>query len=525
MVKTVDSLLDGVDYSFPGYTPTVESVKYIHYIKLVNQHKGGEENKSPVVHMKMIDSVFNSDKRSAIMCHRGVGKTTLMAEYLFLYIALFGKIDGFGEVDLALYVSDSIENGVKNLRKNIEFRYDDSPFLQAHLDIKFTDTRLEFTHKKTGRKLIVKMYGAKTGVRGAKEMGKRPQLAVLDDLISDEDARSDTIIASVEDTVHKAVSKALHPKKSKTIWLGTPFNQKDPLYKAVESGAWNVAVYPICEHFDGNTTEEEFSGSWEDRFTYAYVRDEYDSAAKQGKLEGFYQELMLRVISEEDRIIKDEDIVWYDFMDVKDNLGSLNVYITTDFATSEKKSADFSCISVFGVNNNGDHLWLDGVCSRQLMNKNIDDLFKLVQIYKPMSVGIEVTGQQAGFVDWVQKEMIRRNIFFNLTSDNNGGRPGIRPDKRKLERIMEVQPLFKQKKIWIPRNHRKECIEELMSEVRAITMSGIKSKHDDMIDTFSMLAKMKVIKPSVSSGYIYDKESEMWYNDGGQVSLVDSTVF
>ena len=36
MAETVDSLLDGVDYSFPGYTPTVESVKYIHYIKLVN---------------------------------------------------------------------------------------------------------------------------------------------------------------------------------------------------------------------------------------------------------------------------------------------------------------------------------------------------------------------------------------------------------------------------------------------------------------------------------------------------------
>jgi len=43
-----------------------------------------------------------------------------------------------------------------------------------------------------------------TGVRGAKELGTRPQLAILDDLISDEDARSVTVIAAVEDTVYKS---------------------------------------------------------------------------------------------------------------------------------------------------------------------------------------------------------------------------------------------------------------------------------------------------------------------------------
>lgn len=37
-------------------------------------------------------------------------------------------------------------------------------------------------------------YGAKTGVRGTKEMGTRPRLAVLDDLVSDEDARSKLLL-------------------------------------------------------------------------------------------------------------------------------------------------------------------------------------------------------------------------------------------------------------------------------------------------------------------------------------------
>jgi len=205
---------------------------------------------------------------------------------------------------------------------------------------------------------------------------------------------------------------------------------------------------------------------------------------------------MLRIVSQEDRVIQDEDIVWFEYEDVKEQIPSFNVYITTDFATSEKASADFSCISVFGVNNNGDWIWLDGICKRQLMSANIDDLFRLATIYKPMSVGIEVTGQQAGFIGWIQQEMIKRNIYFNLASDNNGSRPGIRPDKRKLDRIMEVQPKFNLKKIWLPKDHRKECMNELMNELRTITRNGIVSRHDDMIDTFSMMIKMKVIQPN-----------------------------
>jgi len=497
----VDEYLNSVDYSYPDYVPSKAAVKFISFIKLVNQDKGGEENRSPVVHMKMLDAMFTANKRTAIMCHRGIAKTTLFAEYLFPYIAVFGKLDNFGEVDLAIYVSDSIENGVKNLRKNIEHRYYNSEFLMSHFKIKFTDTRLEFINN-NGKRFIVKMYGAKTGVRGAKELGKRPQLAILDDLVSDDDARSPTVIASIENTVHKAVSKAMHPARSKTVWLGTPFNESDPLYKAVESGAWKVAVYPVAEEFNAHTTEETFVSSWCDRFTYEYVKDEYDSADKQGKLDGFYQELMLRIVSDEERIVKDDDIVKYQFMDIKDKLDILNTYITTDFATSERKASDPSAISVWGVNNNNDNLWLDGINSRQLMNKNIDQLFEFVQIYKPMAVGVEVSGQQGGFIPWIKKEMIARNIYFNIIE--------VRPTKSKLERFIKFQPRMRMKKVWYPTDHRKEIVDEHRAQLRSITMNGIKSKCDDCIDTVTMLSEMKTIAPSTEIEAKFNSQLERW---------------
>ena len=202
-------------------------------------------------------------------------------------------------------------------------------------------------------------------------MGKRPQLAVLDDLISDEDARSVTVISAVEDTVYKAVNYALHPTKNMIVWSGTPFNAKDPLYKAVESGAWDVNVFPVCEAFP--CTKEEFKGSWPDRFTYEYVREQYDNAVKLGKVETFNQELMLRIMSDDDRLIQDHDIAWYKIDAVLRNKGRFNFYITSDFATSEKQKSDYSVISVWAYNNVGDWLWVDGTCKRQLMDKNINE--------------------------------------------------------------------------------------------------------------------------------------------------------
>lgn len=39
------------------------------------------------------------------------------------------------------------------------------------------------------------------------------------------------------------------------------------------------------------------------------------------------------------------------------------------------------------------------------MDKTIDELFRLVQEYRPQEVGIETTGQQGGFISWIQNEM------------------------------------------------------------------------------------------------------------------------
>lgn len=511
-MKLVEEYLNEIDYrDQDDYVPSVFALQFVTFIKLV---EGGDpENKTPVVHFKMIDKFDDGSDLDVInLCFRGFAKSTVK-EYLILYIGTFGGLPKFGKIPYALYVSDSIDNGVKKMRKSLEFRWKNSTFLQENIpEIKFTDTRWEFINK-SGNSFVVSGFGGKSGVRGTRENNSRPVLALLDDLISDSDARSPTVIADVEDTIYKAIDYALHPKRRKIIWSGTPFNARDPLYKAVESGAWNVNVYPVCEQFP--CTREEFRGAWEERFSYDFVKKLYDKAVLSGKADSFNQELMLRILSEEDKLINTNDTRWYKRTDLLANSGTFNFYITTDFATSEKQASDFSVIHVWAYSSGGQWFLVDGITAKQYMDKNIDDLFRLVQMYKPMGVGVEVTGQQGGFVSWLKTEMMNRNIYFTLTSENNSNLEGMRPKSDKMTRFMTVHPWFKQGLMHFPEECKQEVfVSECLNELMLATHKGFKSKHDDALDCVAMLSSMRAFKPSEAVP-MAQTEDGIWEMDMG----------
>ena len=495
--KDLDEWLNEVDYTSltdGSYVPSEFALIFLNFIKLVNGVEG-ESNKTPPVHLKMLDKVVGDSDYVVNLCFRGAAKTTLFFEYFILFLAFYGYLPNFGEIDYLIYVSDSMENGVKSARKNVEFRYENSEFLKEWVPYAhFTDNFIEFRNK-DGKKLACKMFGAKTGIRGTKLFGKRPVMAILDDLISDDDATSRVQMQAIKDTVYKGVDYALDPKRRKVIFNGTPFAKDDIMIEAVESGAWDVNVWPVCEQFP--CSREEFRGAWEDRFNYDFVMKAYQRAVLNGKVAAFMQEMMLRISSDEERLIQDGDIREYSRKALLEYKSAYNFYITTDFATSENQSADFSVISVWAYNAQGDWFWVDGVCERQTMDKSVNDLFRLVQEYRPQSVGIEVTGQQGAFIKWLQGEMMNRNIWFNFASSEKSGAPGIRPVVNKLTRFNLVVPLFKAGKMYFPAEMKaSKIMGHFYGQIKLATHNGLKGK-DDCIDTISMLMYLNAWKPSV----------------------------
>ena len=344
-----------------------------------------------------------------------------------------------------------------------------------------------------------------TNIRGVRYKNLRPSVVILDDITTNEAKTSEAIQNTINDNFYKSIIPALHPTRYKIFYIGTPISENDLLHQLGNNPEWVVHKFPICEKFP--CSKEEFVGAWEDRFPYEAVKSKYDMYKASGKEQDFAQEYMLEIVDLSTLLVEEDDIKWYDPALVLKNKSAYNYYISTDFATSTKKSADYSTIAVWAVSYNNDWLLVDGQCKRQSMQDNIEDLFQYAKKWKPISVGIESSGQQGGFLSIIEEMKQQRNVWFQFAKKPGSKEYGIRPTKDKVHRFVTgVQPKFKQGKIWLPRpevikgtNYRLfEAVEELVNELSKFTMAGgvTALKHDDMIDTLNQLSEMEIWAPS-----------------------------
>ena len=499
------------------YTPSKEALEFIAFIRA----SGVEDNTSPEIHYHLADRYFGKSKKVVIESFRGSAKSTLM-EWYVIYAAVLGRVHNFGELNFLAFVGDSAENGCKNFSRNIATKIDKSPFLQKYLTLKRrTDNEIEFVNQE-GKELYVKTYGMKTNIRGVRYKGYRPDIVILDDVTTNEAMTSEVIQKTINDNFYKSIIPALHPTRFKIFFIGTPISERDILHQLNNNETWTVHKFPLCEKYP--CTKEEFRGNWEDRFPYEAVKEKYDMYKASGELQSFFQEYMLELTDLSTLIVEPDDIKWFDPSAVIAMKNHYNFYITTDFATSQKSSADFSTIGVWAVSSAGDWMLVDGQCKRQEMPTNVDDLFKYAQKYKPMSVGIEISGQQGGFLSWIETEMIRRNIFFTLAKKLGTNTVGIRPTSDKLQRFVTgVAARFKQGKVWLPKftslettNLKlKELADELESELGKLTLAGgVKSlKHDDALDLLNQLSEMEIYLPSADIITMEKKDDGVWKSD------------
>lgn len=483
-----------------SYIPTTHSLEFISFIRACNI----EEHTNPEIHYRLADKFFSNDKQVVIEAFRGSAKSTLM-EWFIIYAAVKGNVPGFGDVNFIMFVGDSMENGVKNTFRNIAGKIDQSDLLRNLLTIqRKTDNEMELVNA-DGHELDIKGFGAGTNIRGVRYKNKRPNIAILDDITTNEAITSETIQNTINNNFYKSVIPALHPTKYKIFFIGTPISEKDLLHQLSNNRKWVVHKFPVCDKFP--CTREEFKGNWEDRFPYDAIKDKFDTFSESGKAQDFYQELMLEITDLSTLLVEEEDIQWFDPGIVLENKQNYNFYIATDFATSTKKSADYSTIGVIAVSSNSDWLLVDGQCIRQTMQDNIDDLFRYVKKWNPLSVGIESSGQQGGFISIMQEMMLKRNIWFSFARKQGSKDLGIRPIKDKMHRfITGVQPKFKQGKVWLPKPELaarvsprlKVLVDELAHELGRLTLAGgVKAlAHDDAIDLLNQFSEMDTYVPT-----------------------------
>lgn len=506
-----------IDRAVAEYVPSDEALKFIAFIRAA----GIEENANAEIHYKLADKYFSNSKQILIESFRGSAKSTIM-EWLVIYIAALGKLPGFGEVGFVAFVGDSAENGVKNFFRNLQAKLDRSEFLRNLIKVnRKTDSEMELANM-DGVELYLKGFGASTNIRGVRYKNMRPSMCIVDDITTNEAKTSEAIQNTINDNFYKSIMPALHPTRYKIFVIGTPISENDIIHQLSMNKSWAVHKFPICERWP--CTKEEFVGAWTDRFPYEAVMDKFEMFSHSGKAQDFWQEYMLEITDLSTLLVEEDDIRWYEPKMLMKNKHLYNFYISTDFATSEKKSADYSTIGVWAVGSDGSWFLADGQCKRQSMMDNLEDLFRYVHKWKPLSVGIESSGQQGGFLSIITDMMMQKNIWFQLAKKRGSKEVGIRPTKDKTSRFVTgVQPMFKQGKVWLPKpelvKHQPYLlglVEEMVNELSKFTLAGgVKAlAHDDAIDLLNQLSEMDTFTPDDSVGEdgrsMIDEDGHIW---------------
>jgi len=329
---------------------------------------------------------------------------------------------------------------------------------------------------------------------------------VADDVIKNEaEAYSETIMHNVTTALTSDAKNAMRAKNTQFVLINTPFHKRDPVYQMVESGGFTPLVAPICKRIDPELKREEFEGLWPDMHDYDSVMNRYLNAVSTSSTRAFNQELMLRVSNEEDRLVPDELIQWYDRNLLMKMIGNYNLYLTTDFTTTGAATSDFSAMSLWAVSSNYDYFLLDMCVRKQELEEQYNEVFKMVSLWskggKPVEVGVETDGQQKAHLYSLKQKMMQRNIYFSFARQKGAPitKEGISTGGRnKHERFRYVVPHFQNRKIWFPEQLKNTPdMKEALKQLKGVTSSGF-SYSDDFCDNVSQLGLIDII-PGVGS--------------------------
>ena len=537
----VDKALDCIDLSFNGYTPSKDSIEFFFFFILVYGEDFEVDN--GLMHYFLVDLVYGNIKREnfpysqeinekirlnhkkiAIIASRFSAKSTIITAFMPIVTAITGKMPNFGDVMFWVSFGDSQQAGAKVQANTIRDICDDSLFCKEYFEkMRFTDEECEFIRKDDPRNplpvkkraFMFKVKGAAGGsVRGIRYKTERPQIFTFDDIIKNEaDAGSDIIMAKLRSMIYSDAENALG-KKGKIIIVNTPFNKKDPVYAALEGGVWTPVCLPVCEKIYLDMPKSEYRGSWEAMKSYEEIMEKYEDAYYGETIREFMQELMLRISSEEDKMIPDKliETQWYKRVDILKNIHAYNLYMTTDFTTTGSKGSDLSGIAVWAVNHNQDCFMIDLCLRKQEMEQQYNEVFRFIDLYTPdnktFEVGVETDGQQKAHILALKDRMRQRSNYFTIARQK-GSEPGSEGIQSRLEagnkhwRIRMALPLFQNRKIFFPEELRGlPEMNELMEEIRYTTYTKFNSKYDDGMDLLSQLNIMEIIYPAKNMSYI-----------------------
>ena len=419
------------------------------------------------IHYELGRFLTKSRENLVIAFPREFGKST----YVWVFFPAWNILAG--RYRYIVYIASSKERAIEQLR-NLRAEISAHPLLKGLIDIEGDRAdELEYTDRATGRKCLIRAYGAGQNLRGIRYQEKRPDIVILDDIEDSESVQSETQRKKLWEWFHADVRPL--SSTGRLFVIGTVLHEDSLLNNLLNNppAGFKGLKYGI-EDGEGKPT-------WEERFPREWIEERKKDYQAQGLIDVFYREYMNVAISPDTQIFKRSYFRYYDSDTL--NWKGWAVFTTVDLAISKADTSDYTAICTVAVSPQNHWFVLDIDYGRYDPTETIDAIFRAVQKYKPLIVGIERVAYQQALEHFLIKEMPERGVFFRVEP--------LKAEKKKELRIQALQPRFKAGTIWFPQ------FADFTTELEAELLTFPRGKHDDLIDALAYMEQIAYPKKGV----------------------------
>ena len=330
-----------------------------------------------------------------------------------------------------------------------------------------------------GMQVRIEAYGKGAAVRGIVWGAKRPDIVILNDIQDVEDMESPI---TLEKDWHWFLSDIKFLGHSSRIFMiGNNMGPNCVIEKVFQHAR---ELNFITERVPWIT--EDFKAAWPARFPYEYCMAERESYESIGEIDIWERERMCRAMAEESHPLKWDNMMFYNEAEL--DLSGMSIITMTDPGISEKADADPTVIITVGIAQDNKWYILDVDRRRRNPSEQINDIFRAVSRWRPVSVGIETVAYQESLAHFVEKEQKERGVYFNVVR--------VRSRGNKISKIRgRLQPLMRVGMLYAPKHA--PWLEDFKAEVGMFPVA----KHDDILDALSMIedARAELLVPAFNS--------------------------
>lgn len=351
---------------------------------------------------------------------------------------------------------------------------------------KWTDTELEIFHGTDQRPIWILGAGITGNIRGINFDDYRPDLIVLDDILTDENGASKEQRDKIADLVMGALRNSLAPStenpNAKLAMLNTPQSADDVSSRAEKDREWITVRYSCWTKETEDLPVEQQVSAWPERHPTETLRGEKRAAVAANRLSVFVREKEVRIVSRENCMFRGEWLQYYSD-EPKSGITVLAIDpVPPPSPAQEKKkdvlSTDFEAQSVWRRYGDKFYLLEYALMRGHQPGWTLAKFFELATRWRVNQVSVEGAAYQK-VLKWIlEQEMTRRQQWFTVNTFDD-----LRSKPVRINSILAG-----------PSSNGRICVRPEHGEFVSQFSEYPNTEHEDLLDS-SAIAVAALSKP------------------------------